>query len=157
VARFVFWGAQSDYLLSPQPWDFPFGHGSALERFLTLDGKIILLGSDHDAVTFLHYVEHVADFPGKGISCFDVPVLENGHRVWKPMKEVDTSGEGAHENWPDGFFRSIVDAHLQRTGNSGGLVGDAKTFVLHARPLFQLAEEVMVATATDKNCDACAP
>ena len=26
-----------------------------------LDGKIVLLGSDHDAVTFFHYVEHVAD------------------------------------------------------------------------------------------------
>jgi aminoglycoside N3'-acetyltransferase len=148
VARFVFWGAQSEYLLSPQPWDFPFGHGSALERFLTLDGKIILLGSDHDAVTFLHYVEHVVDFPDKRIVRSDIPVLEDGHRVWKSMKEVNTSSEGAHQNWPDGFFRSLVDAYLEESENSRGLVGDATTFAIDARPLFDFAAKVMVATAT---------
>src|SRR5262245_6886006 len=61
-ARFVVWGKQSDYLLSHQPWDFAFGRGSLFERFVELSGKILLLGSDHDAVTFLHYVEHVSDF-----------------------------------------------------------------------------------------------
>ena len=32
-----------------------------LERLLKLQGKILLLGCDHDAVTFLHYAEHIAD------------------------------------------------------------------------------------------------
>jgi aminoglycoside N3'-acetyltransferase len=61
-----------------------------------LDGKIVLLGSDHDAVTFLHYVEHVADIPGKRIARYEVPVIENGSRVWRVMEEFDTSGAGAH-------------------------------------------------------------
>jgi aminoglycoside 3-N-acetyltransferase len=148
VARFVCWGAQSDYLISSQPWNFPFGQGSALERFLILGGKIVLLGSDHDAVTFLHHVEHVADFPGKRIACFEVPVLEDGQRVWRTMKEIDTSSEGAHQNWPDSFFRSIVDAYLEESGNGGGLVGDAETFVIEARPLFDFAAKVMIANAT---------
>ena len=61
VARFVVWGRQARYLISHQPWDFAVGRGSALERLVTLNGKILLLGCDHDTVTFLHYAEHIAD------------------------------------------------------------------------------------------------
>ncbi len=66
--------------MSSQPWNHAFGSDSPLERFLMLDGKIVLLGSDHDAVTFLHYVEHIADFPGKRIARYQVP--RNGE--WLP-------------------------------------------------------------------------
>jgi len=33
-----------------------------------------LLGSDHDAVTFLHHVEHVATIPDRRVARFQVPV-----------------------------------------------------------------------------------
>jgi aminoglycoside 3-N-acetyltransferase len=61
VARFVVWGKRTDFIISEQPWDMAFGQHSVLDRFQQIDGKIVLLGSDHDAVTFLHYVEHVAE------------------------------------------------------------------------------------------------
>jgi aminoglycoside 3-N-acetyltransferase len=134
-ARFVVWGRHADHLISEQPWDFAFGHGSALERFVELDGKILLLGCDHDNVTFLHYAEHVVDIPGKRIAHFDVPWLEHGERVWKEMREVDTSGSGAHASWPDRFFAQIVNAHLSRTRNRGGRVGNAHSFLTDARGL----------------------
>src|SRR5262245_38074969 len=86
-ARFVAWGRHAAHLVAPGPWDYAFGHDSALDRFMALDGKILLLGSDPDSVTFLHYVEHVADFPGKRIARFKVPVVENGRRVWRDMAE----------------------------------------------------------------------
>src|SRR3954470_5690122 len=54
-ARFVAWGRQTDYLFSQQPWNYAFGHRSALDRLVELDGRILLLGCDHDTVTFLHY------------------------------------------------------------------------------------------------------
>src|ERR1700677_4031090 len=50
VARFVFRGKQTEHLMERQPWDYGFGVNSPLERFLRLDGKIVLLGSAHDAV-----------------------------------------------------------------------------------------------------------
>jgi len=96
VARFVVWGKNAKYLISKQPWDFAFGAGSALERLVELDGKILLLGSDHDTATFLHYAEHIVDIPGKRIAQFKVPVSEGGRTVWRQMKEVDTSSAGAH-------------------------------------------------------------
>jgi aminoglycoside 3-N-acetyltransferase len=147
VARFVFWGNGTDYLMSSQPWNYAFGVDSALERFLLQDGKIVLLGSDHDAVTFLHYVEHVADIPGKRIVRYQVPVLENGCRVWRAMEEFDT-GDKAHANWPDRFFANIVDSFLVATRNEGANFGKALSYVFSARALFDFALPVMTAVAT---------
>jgi aminoglycoside 3-N-acetyltransferase len=149
-ARFVVWGKQGEHLLSVQPWDYAFGHGSALDRFVALDGKIALLGSDHDAVTFLHYVEHVADIPDKRVARFKVPILENGRRVWRDMAEVDTSGAGAHANWPDRFFARIVDGFLTASQNRGGRVGDAWCHLLSARELLQFARPLMERVASNR-------
>jgi len=139
VARFVVWGENTDRLLEPQPWDFAFGHGSLLERFVALDGKILLLGSDHDNVTFLHYAEHIANIPDKRIARFKVPVLENGVRVWREMAEVDTSSQGAHASWPDRLFAILVDGYLAKTSNRGGRVGGAESYLLSARGLLDHA------------------
>jgi aminoglycoside 3-N-acetyltransferase len=149
VARFVLWGEKAERLMSPQPWNYALGVDSPLERFLMLDGKIVLLGSDHDAVTFLHYVEHVVDIPGKRIARYEVPVIENGSKVWRVMEEFDTCGDGVHANWPDRFFAKIIDMLLMKTRNNGGLVGNAMTYVVSARELLNFALPVMKAVATD--------
>ena len=146
-ARFVVWGKHTDYLLTPQPWDFAFGRGSLLERFVELDGKILLLGSDHDTVTFLHYAEHIVDIPDKRVVRFKVPILENGVRVWREMAEFDTSG-GAHASWPDRYFAVLVDAYLDATNNAGGRVGNASSHLFSARGLLAYALLAMEAMAT---------
>ncbi len=150
-ARFVGWGKQTNYLFSSQPWDYAFGRDSALERFVALDGKILLLGSDHDAVTFLHYAEHVADIPGKRVARFKVPLSENGVRVWRDMAEFDTSGDGAHANWPDRFFAKIVDGYLRMAENDGGRVGDARCYLFRARELLDFALPIMERVAADRS------
>jgi aminoglycoside 3-N-acetyltransferase len=122
---------------------------SPLDRFLGLDGKILLLGSDHDTVTFLHFVEHVVEIPDKRIMRLQVPVEEDGRRVWRDMEEFDTSGDGVHANWPDRFFAKIVDGCLTETGNQGGLVGDATSYILSARGLLDFASPRMKAIAID--------
>ena len=147
VARFVFWGKQTEHLTSTQPWNYALGADSPLERFLKLDGKIVLLGSDHDAVTFLHYVEHIADFPEKRIARYQVPVVENGCRVWRAMEEFDTSCDGVHANWPDRFFAKIVDSLLTKARNNGARVGNALTYILSAHELLDFALPLMKAVA----------
>jgi len=149
VARFVAWGKQTDFLFSEQPWDFAFGRGSCLERLTELDGKILLLGSDHDNVTYLHYPEHIGDFPDKRIARFKVPVLVDGNRVWRDMAEVDTSGAGAHANWPANFFARIVNGFLDATGNNGGVVGNARSYLIPARGLLAHALGEMKQVAKD--------
>ena len=148
-ARFVAWGGAVDRLFASQPWDFAFGAGSPLDRFVELDGRILLLAPDHDTVTFLHYVEHVADIPDRRIARFKVPVLEDGVCVWREMKEYDTSSAGAHAHWPDRFFARIVDTYLAQTGNHGGHVGQAHCHLLPARGLLDFARPVMERVARD--------
>jgi aminoglycoside 3-N-acetyltransferase len=149
VARFVVWGKQAGYLISEQPWDYAFGRESALDRFAQLDGRILLLGCDHDTVTFLHYAEHIVDIPGKRVARFKVPVAEKGRRVWRDMEEFDTSDRGAHPNWPARFFARLVDTYLAQTNCRGGLVGDAECFLVDARGLLAFALNVMQAVAAD--------
>lgn len=149
VARFVAWGKDAEYLLSDQPWDYAYGRGSALDRFVGLDGKILLLGSDHDTVTFLHYAEHIADIPDKRVAKFKVPVAENGERIWRDMEEFNTAGDGVHANWPDRFFAKLVDSYLAASASSGGRVGDAQCHLLSARGLLEFAIPVMMRVAGD--------
>ncbi len=148
-ARFVAWGRDAEYLFSRQPWDFAFGRDSALERFVTLGGRILLLGCDHDTVTFLHYAEHIVDIPEKRVARFKVPIAEHGARVWRDMAEFDTSSQGAHAHWPDNFFALIVRCYLASTANEGGWAGDARCHLLDARGLLEFALPVMRAVAAD--------
>ncbi len=150
-ARFAAWGQQAADLLASQPWDYAFGRGSALDRFVTLDGKILLLGCDHDTVTFLHYVEHIAQIPGKRVARFKVPVMEDGVRVWRDMEEFDTSSAGVHANWPDRFFARIVDAHLAESRNGGGMVGAARSYLMSAAALLRFAQPIMERVAMDRH------
>lgn len=149
VARFVAWGRQANHLFSFQPWDYAFGHDSALDRFWRLDGKILLLGCDHDTVTFLHYVEHIAEIADKRVAQFKVPVVENGARVWREMAEYDTSGAGVHANWPERFFARLVDSYLLGSGNEGSAVGDAWCYLFSARGLLQFARPLMERVGAD--------
>jgi aminoglycoside 3-N-acetyltransferase len=146
VTRFAASGRHAADIFKEQPWDFAFGRGSCLDHLVQLDGKILLLGSDHDAVTFLHYAEHIVDIPDKIVARFKVPVLENGDRVWRDMAEYDTA-ERAHASWPEQFFAKIVDGFLESGNNHGGRVGNAQSYLMSARDLLAFALRVMVNTS----------
>ena len=150
VTRFVCWGRHAEHLTAPGPWDYAMGAGSPLDRFLALGGKILLLGCDHDNVTFLHYAEHIVDIPDKRVARYRVPVEEeDGRRVWRDQEEFDTSGAGAHRNWPDRFFARITDAYLAARGNRGGCVGNAESYLFPARELLDFTLPIMRAVARD--------
>ncbi|MBY0497353.1 MAG: hypothetical protein K2Y23_24370 [Cyanobacteria bacterium] len=55
------------------------------------------------------------------------------------MKEIDTSGAGAHPNWPDRFFAHIVNLYLAKTHNRGSRVGYAHCFLIDAKGLLEFA------------------
>ncbi|HVT59543.1 MAG TPA: AAC(3) family N-acetyltransferase [Thermoanaerobaculia bacterium] len=141
-------GARARWLTANQPWNYGFGPGSPLEKLCKAGGSVLLLGSDHDQVTVLHYAEHVADFAEKRIARYQVPVLREGERVWVECEEFDTGGSGVHPHWPDRFFALIVDdfiARRQGTAScSRGMVGgaasvrmDAARLVEHALPIME--------------------
>jgi len=144
-------GGRAEWLTRDQPWDYGFGRGSPFERLVDARGRLLLLGSDHDEVTLMHYVEHVTDFPGKKVARYLVPVMREGKRAWVPCEEFDTGSAGVHDNWPDRFFALIADAFIsQFVGTdacSVGKVGDADAFLLNARELVKFAAPIMVRQA----------
>src|SRR5436309_7143670 len=101
VARFVVWGRQSGHLIAPQPWDYAFGRASLLDRFVALGGKILLLGCDHDTVTFLHYAEHIGDIDGKRVAGLQVRVAGYGSRVWPDLAHVGPDQRRAQRGRPE--------------------------------------------------------
>jgi aminoglycoside 3-N-acetyltransferase len=152
-ARFAAWGHGVGYLFLTQPWNYAYGHDSALARFVARDGKILLLGSDPDHTTFLHHVEHVADIPDKRVVQFKVPVVENGLRVWREMVEYDTS-QGVHAHWPNDIFSRLIRGFLLETANEGGQVGDAQSYLMSSVGLQRYAQPIMERVARDARAAA---
>jgi len=150
-ARFSARGGRAGWLTRDQPWHYAFGRGSPLDKLVETNGRVLLLGCDHDTVTLMHFVEHVTDFPGKRIVRYRVPLLRAGRREWVPCEEFDTSERGVHENWPDRFFAKIVDAFIASQSGTGscrtGFVGEAQAFLLDAAALVKHAAPLMVAQA----------
>jgi aminoglycoside 3-N-acetyltransferase len=147
VTRFAAKGPHADHLLSQVPWDFTYGADSTLARFNALDGKILLLGSDHDQVTFLHHAEHIVDVPDKIIATFEAPCDDgSGGVAWRQMKEFDTA-DMAHPSWPPDMFTQIVDGYLAATNNGGDKVGNAQSCLMDAPGLLAHALSVMRALA----------
>lgn len=149
IARFAAAGANAAHLLADQPLDFPYGIDSPLDRLLQLKGKILLLGSDHDEVTFLHHLEHVVDFPNKKIARYRVPYATETGIVWREVREVNTAGDGAHASWPERFFAQLVDGYLEASANHGGAVGSSQAYLFQARELFDFAAPIMQGVAAE--------
>src|SRR5262245_890573 len=94
--RFAVRGPHAERLFASQPWNYAYGRGSALETLAELYGRIVLLGCDHDAVTFLHYAEHIFDAKDKKVVRYRVPIMRDGVRVLEEVEEFYTGDEGAH-------------------------------------------------------------
>jgi len=144
-------GRRAAWLVADQPWSYGYGRGSPLEKLCAAGGSVLLLGSDHDQVTLLHHAEHVADFAGKRVTRYRVPVLRDGARVWVDCEEFDTGDRGAHPSWPELFFARIVDdfiaRHLGTELCSRGTVGDADSVRMDAAQLVAHAMPIMVRQA----------
>ena len=75
--------------------------------------------------------------------------LPYNSKVTRDEISFDISGEGVHPNWPDRLFAKIIDSFLVRTSNNRARVGDAMTYILRARELFDFALPIMKAVAAD--------
>lgn len=139
-------GSGAEWLTDGQPWNYGFGPGSPLAKLCESGGKLLLLASNHDEVTLLHYAEHIAPFEGKRVARYKVPILRDGVRVWMDCEEFDTSSRGVHANWPPNAFESIVSDFIANAagtslcsrgtvGLGGGLLIDAASLVAHAVPI----------------------
>jgi aminoglycoside 3-N-acetyltransferase len=143
-ANMVAIGARAGWIVDPQPWDFPLGHGSPLARLVKSGGQVLMLGAPLDRITLLHHAEHLAEGPRKRFVEPQMPVIEDGRSMWRTYKDIDTSARGAFpydEALGPGvdpfqvIGRGAVEAGIGRSGR----VGDAESHVFEAGPLVWFA------------------
>lgn len=131
-------GAQADWLAADHPLSYGYGPGSPLHKFVSLNGKVLLLGSDLDNVTLLHLAEHLAALPGKR-------VIHPVERMWSPdglqevqYEEFDTS-EPILDGMPENYFSILVSGFIEYSSARSGKIGQATAWLLSAPELLRYA------------------
>jgi aminoglycoside 3-N-acetyltransferase len=145
-ARMAALGDKAAWLTGDQPLNYGYGPGSPLAKLCENQGKLLLLGSDLDQTTLLHYAEHLAPLDGKRIKRFKVPLLQKNQRVWQDIEEYDTSI--GIKPWPERFFASIVEQFLKQQGLHPKKVGRADSYLLEAKSLVDFAQPLFISTAS---------
>ena len=142
VGGFAAVGSDAAWLMSGQSLDEGYGSGSPLERLVERGGAVLLLGAPLDTVTLLHYAEYLAAGTAKRWVEYEMPVLVDGQRVWRRIRELDSSlGAFKYEDLAldeDAFAVITKDALNAKIGRSG-LVGGAESHLLPAADLVTFA------------------
>ena len=130
-------GPQAEWLVAPHRLGDAYGRGSPIERFLQIEGKIILIGAGPDAVTTLHYAEAVAGIADKRRVIYSMPMPAGEGIRWVTCSDWDSNGildEYAGADGPDAI-ESIARDYLARGGATEGFVGAAPTRLIGARDI----------------------
>jgi len=144
-ARMAALGTKADWLVANHSLNYGYGPGSPLAKLYENDGRILLLGSDLDQVTILHYAEHIAPIQNKRIVHFKAPLNKDGHRMWHDLEEFDTS-IGIRQ-WPDRFFASILEQYLEKNNIKPKKIGNADSYLIGAKSLVDFAVPIFIAAA----------
>lgn len=87
------WGKNAVYLTENHDISNIFGDTSPIGKLYDLDGKVLLIGVDHDKNTSLHLADVRAEYPGKHTCVEHSAVMENGKRVWKRYETIYVDGK----------------------------------------------------------------
>ena len=138
VCAFAAIGASAAELLAGQSLDHGYGAGSPLDGLVARDGAVLMLGAPLATLTLLHYAEYLADAGPKRWVEYEMPVLIDGVRTWRRIRELDSSRGafdyerlGLHDDEFAVISRAALDAGIGRTRT----VGDAEVTLFPAREL----------------------
>ncbi len=129
-ARMAAIGARAEWLCDKHPLDYGYGPGSPLHKLVEADGAVLLLGSDFDQVTLLHYAEHLARLPNKRVERQSIPTA-TGALVYE---EFETS-RPIVAALPADSFAQITRAFIASGAARSGVVGGATSYLLPAAEL----------------------
>ncbi len=141
-------GKRSNWLTANHSLNYGLGRGSPLEKLYQENGMVLLIGSDHDQVTLMHYAEAIAPIENKTILHLKVPLLQNGVRTWVDVEEFD-SCVGILPWTDERFFATIVDKFIEKNNIPSNKIGEAVSYLLPAHELVDFAVELMVEAAKE--------
>jgi len=149
-ARIAAIGDSANWLIANHAIHYGYGEQSPFAKLYDRCGKILLIGSDLDQVTMLHYAEHIAPIKEKRMKHFKVPLMKDGQYIWHDVEEFDTS-IGIRQ-WPDRFFATIVEKYLHENQIKSFKVGNAESFLLDAKSLVDFAVPMFTEAAKKYPC-----
>ena len=129
-------GHKAKWLVEDHSLNFGLGKNSPLEKLCKSGSKVMLIGSDLDNVTLLHYAEAICPLPEKKIVRIKVPLADSGKTKWADVEEYNSST--GIKNWPDNFFADIVQEYIHFAQPQSGFIGKAKSYSLDAQSLLIL-------------------
>jgi len=127
---FQAWGRYTEYLVQDHPLENPLGEESPLGRLYELDGKILLLGVNHDSNTSIHLAEDKARIPGFPTRRKGAVILEDGDRVWKTWTELDYDSDD---------FILVGEAYEATLTYNRGYIGQAESRLFNMRSIVDFA------------------
>ncbi len=137
-------GGGAEWICSEHPMNFGYGEGSPLEKLVQLEGKVLLLGSDPDQVTLLHYAEHLVPLDAKRMVHRSYKVRSSAGEVRQiDVTEYDTS-KPVLRQMPDNLFARIITDYLVRDSMTCRFVGAASSYALPAPKLTTFAVDWML-------------
>jgi aminoglycoside N3'-acetyltransferase len=128
-------------LLADQPLDHGFGPGSPLQKLYEWGAKALNLGAPLYTATILHFAEYLADVPGKRFVRYEVPLLENGQKVWRKVIQMnrDAFVPGAEGLDPD-YLEQVIRAYLDTGRHLEGRVGATQAYLFEMTDLVPFAK-----------------
>lgn len=135
-------GARARELTHPHPLHYGYGAGTPFERFVSVGGKLLLLGSSLDAVSLLHYVEDIAHIPSKRVIQYTVPIHSNGETNNIEIEEFDTANPVV-ATMPENYFERVMHAFLADHAIEPRLIGMAPSYLIDAQTLVRYARQRM--------------
>lgn len=144
LASFVAVGAHAPWLTAAHPLQYQHGPESPLARLCQMNGKILLVGAPFSNITLLHHAEQLADIPDKRIDRYQMPILQDGQRVWIEIEEYDTT-DGIADFGSDDYFLAIGQDYAASGNGRTGHVGSARAYLFDADDLRQFGTRWMEA------------
>lgn len=131
---FAAWGKQAAFITADHTLDYGLGDGSPLARIYDLDGLVLLLGVPYANNTSFHLAEYRA--PGGSPVQQGAPIMENGQRVWKTLRDIDLDSD---------VFDELGAAFEATYPVKCGRVGSAPTRLFLQRPAVDFAVQWIAA------------
>lgn len=134
-------GPRAERLLADHDLDDPEGLRGPVGRAWEADGRVLLVGVDHDADTTIHLAESLLDLPHLRELPDRWPDDSGGARIWRPIRKTTKCSDGFVAIGP-----RLAPFTVRAT------LGDAAVQHLRARDIVRVATDVLVADPTALLC-----
>lgn len=131
-------GKLADWITADHPQDYGFGPGTPLAKLVEVEGCVLMVGAPWDTMTLVHHADHLADIPHKNLVRYEVPFAGVGGIEWRFMEEFDST-EPVLDDMPENYIEQIVQAFVADGNGRQGMIGQAPSLLVEAKPMCDFA------------------